>query len=108
MRTQDVFRLPSTSASISASVDPSALASLSACTMEGVLSALSTAPMDRLAHEEAQGRCYVIFENRHPGGASGVRPAKVSTWHIRQTTQPEINGHVGDALGLRLPPYLWA
>jgi hypothetical protein len=41
-------------------------------------------------------------------GASGERLAKVSTWHIKQTTQPEINGHVGDVLGLLLPPYLWA
>jgi hypothetical protein len=28
-------------------------------------------PMDRRAHEEAHGSCFLIFENRHPGEDPG-------------------------------------
>lgn len=58
------------------------------------------------AHEEAHGPCYLIFENATRTGVSGVRPAKVATWHSGYPTQHEINGHMGDMLGLPLSPYL--
>lgn len=34
------------------------------------------APMDRRAHEEAQGPCYAVFENRHPNGDFGGQAAE--------------------------------
>ena len=57
--------------------------------------------MDRRAHEEAQGPCYLIFENRHPDGGFGGEAGEE-----RQPALVAVAEAFGEAAGEPGPPEL--